>query len=250
MLSLKKSIGFLCAFFFLSSCGDRNEIDSINTDKLELITSFKINVPEPSGLAINNEGTLLYTVSDNTNKIYKLSTTGNLIQTFNYKGNDLEGVSMFTANKLLLAEERTKEIVEYNMSTGTSVKHKIAYDNSEDNSGIEGVAFNKNDNTIFILNEKKPGLLMRLRSNFTIVSKDELNFASDYSGIFHESSSNILWIVSDQNKTVNKCSLKGELIKSYPINVTKAEGIVVTNTKIYVVSDSDAKIYVYKKPIE
>ena len=189
-------------------------------------------------------------MSDNTNKIYKLSTSGNTLQTFNYIGNDLEGVSSFTENKLLLAEERTKEIVEYDMSTGSYQKHKIEYDNNDENSGIEGVAFNANDNSIFMLNEKDPGLLIRLRSNYTILSMYELNFASDYSGIFYESSSNNLWIVSDQNKTINKCNLVGELIESYPISVTKAEGITVTNDKIYIVSDLDSKLYIFKKPIE
>lgn len=237
----------IIAFAFFSSC-NTDEVE-VNNNQLELLASYKINVKEPSGLAINNDGTILYTVSDNINKVYKLSTTGNILQTFNYIGNDLEGVSVISDTKLLLAEERTKEIVEYNLSTGKSIKHKINYENNDSNGGIEGVAFNSIDNTIFILNEKKPSLLIRLRADFSIISKNELNFAGDYSGIFHEDSSNNLWIVSDQNKTLNRCTLTGELIKSYPINVTKAEGVVVTNNKIYVVSDSDAKLYIYKKPI-
>lgn len=239
-------IGFLT---FFSSCNhDNGEVKT--TNQLELLNSYNIKVAEPSGLAINNEGTILYTVSDNTNQIYKLSVTGNVLQSYNYSGNDLEGVSMFTSNSLLLAEERTKEIVEYNLSTGNYSKHKIVYENNDANSGIEGVAFNTNDNTIFILNEKDPGLLMRLRSNYTILATYELTFASDYSGLFFDKETNNLWIVSDQNKTVNQCSLKGELIKSYAISVTKAEGIAVTKNEIYVVSDSEAKLYVYKKPTE
>ncbi len=230
----------------LLSCSKDQDI--IQADELELIESFRIDVSEPSGLAIDNSGTILYTVSDNTNKIYKLSTTGNIIQTYNYVGNDLEGVSTFTGNKLILAEERTKEIVEFDMSSGSFVKHKITYENNNANSGLEGVAYNSNDGTIFILNEKDPGLLMRLRVNFTIISTDELSFASDYSGIFHDSTLNKLWIVSDQNKTINKCTLSGELIESYSTSITKLEGIVVTNDKIYVVSDAAEKLYIFKKP--
>ena len=250
MLQLKKNIviTILSIFLVFISCSKNNDV-SIN-NQLELIASYKTNVSEPSGLAINSTGTVLYTVSDNTNKIYKLSTAGNILQTFNYIGNDLEGVSLFTDTKLLLAEERTKEIVEYDMSTSSYQKHKIEYENNDENSGIEGVSYNANDNSIFILNEKNPGLLMRLRSNYSIISTYKLNFASDYSGIFYESSSNNLWIVSDQNKTINKCNLVGELIKSYPISVTKAEGIAVTNDKIYIVSDLDSKLYIFKKPIE
>lgn len=250
MISLKQVILVPVLYMLLTfvSCFKSDDVET--TNKLELINSFKINVTEPSGLAINKDGNFLYTVSDNINKIYKLSTTGNLIQTFNYIGNDLEGISTFTNNKLLLVEERTKEVIEYDMVNGSFNKHLIVYENQDENSGLEGITYNSNDQTIFILNEKDPGLLMRLRPNYTILETYKLNFASDYSGLFHESTTNTLWIVSDQNKTVNKCNLKGELIKSYPISVTKAEGIAVTSDKIYVVSDLEAKLYVFKKPIE
>jgi len=238
-------IGVLTLF---CSCSNQNEPIS-KVESLELLDSYQINVLEPSGLAINSDGTLLYTVSDNTNKIYKLSTIGNVLQTFNYVGNDLEGVSTFTNSKLLVVEERTKEVVEYDMGTGSFNKHKIDYENTDANSGLEGITYNENNDTIFILNEKDPGLLMSLRADYTILSKVELDFASDYSGIFYESATDNLWIVSDQSKTINKCTLSGKLIKSYPIKVTKAEGIAISNDKIYVVSDAEAKLYVFKKPI-
>ena len=247
MLLIKKDLLiFLLGLIFITSCSDNNE--DIPKDLLELEASYKIDVLEPSGLAVNSAGNVLYTVSDNTAQVYKLSTTGSVIQTFSYQGNDLEGVSTFTGNKLLLAEERTKEIVEFDMTTGVSSKHKINYENNSDNSGMEGIAYDNTSNTIFILNEKDPGKLLRLRTDFTVMAEYDLNFAIDYSGIFYESSSNNLWIVSDQNKTINKCTLTGELIKKYSISVTQAEGIAIANDKIYVVSDAEAKLYVFKKP--
>lgn len=247
LLQKKYLFVILFGWFFITSCSDNNE--DIPKDLLELEASYKIDVIEPSGLAVNSEGNALYTVSDNTAQVYKLSTTGNVIQAFNYVGNDLEGVSSFTGNKLLLAEERTKEIIEFDMSTGSALKHRINYENSAENSGIEGVTYNSADGTIFILNEKDPGKLIRLRADFTIIAEYDLNFAIDYSGIFYESTTNNLWIVSDQNKTINKCTLTGELIKKYSISVTQAEGIAIANNKIYVVSDAEAKLYVFKKPM-
>lgn len=232
---------------FIVSCSDDGS--DIPKDILELEASYRIDVAEPSGLAVSSTGDVLFTVSDNTAEVYKLTTTGDIIQKFNYKGNDLEGVSTFTGNNLLLAEERTKEIVVFDITTGASSKHRINYKNNDENSGIEGVTYNSIDGTIFILNEKNPGMLIRLRADFSIIAEYELNFASDYSGIFHESSSNNLWIISDQNKTINKCTLKGDLIKSYSISVTQAEGIAIANDKIYVISDAEEKLYIYKKPI-
>ena len=231
---------------FCISCSTNDDASSSN--KLELQASYNIDVSEPSGLAISGTGNVLYTVSDHTAKIYKLSTTGSVIQEFNYVGDDLEGISTFTDNKLLAVEERTKEIVEYNITTGTSVKHAINYENNDSNSGLEGISYNSNDQTIFILNEKDPGKLLKLNSNFTVLDEYDLNFASDYSGIFYENSSNSLWIVSDQNKTINNCTLSGELITSHSIGVTQAEGIAIFNDKIYVVSDAEEKLYVFTKP--
>jgi len=249
-MHLSKIISFtiiLMAFF--QACSKSKTV-VVADNELELISSNKINVLEASGLTINAAGSTLYTVSDNTSNIYELATDGTVIKEYVYNGNDVEGISMVSNNKMLLVEERTKEIVEYDLSSKTYNKQTIIYSNNDSNSGLEGIAINLNDNTIFILNEKDPGLLMRLRSDFSIIETYNLNFASDYSGIFHDKDLNILWILSDERKTVNKCSLKGVLIKSYSINVNKAEGIAVTNNTIYIVSDSNSTLYKFNKPIE
>ena len=242
MLFLKNAVIIFIAIIITPSC------DDLKKDNLELKTSYKIKVSEPSGLSINGSATELYTVSDKTSKVYKLSTKGDVIQTFDFKGSNLEGVSTYTENKLLLAEESIKEIVVFDMVTGGSSNHKITYKNNDRNSGIEGVTFDSNSNTIFILNEKHPGKLIRLRNDFSVLAMYDLNFADDYSGIFYENSSNQLWILSDQNKTVNKCTLRGELIESFKIKVSQPEGIAVTDNYIYIVCDEKAKLYVYKKP--
>lgn len=215
---------------------------------LELEASHKIKVKEPSGLAINDAGDVLYTVSDKTSKIYKMSTKGELIETIDCEGNNLEGVSSFTSNKLLLAEEGSKKIIVFDIETGQGSDHKIKYKNKDKNSGIEGVTYDSKSETIFIINEKNPGKLIKLGKDFSVLGTHDLDFADDYSGIFYENSSNQLWILSDENKTVNLCTLKGKLIESYKIGIKQPEGIVVTNKHIYIVSDAESKLYRYKKP--
>lgn len=242
------SIYSVLILVFAVSCSDDQEVIDPVTDQLELISKFKLDVLEPSGLAIDKSGTVLYTVSDNTNQVYKISADGEVIKTYSYSGNDLEGVSVYKDNKLLLAEERQKTIVVFDMSSGKTERYPISYDNNEANSGIEGVAYNTHDGSSFILNEKNPGLLIRLSSDFKVVRSYDLGFASDYSGIFFDKAKNDLWIVSDQSKTINHCTISGGLIKSYSVNINKVEGIALTNDKIYVVSDADAYLYVYKRP--
>ena len=231
-----------------SSCNNNEELNG--QGYLEQISSFSIDVPEPSGLAINSSGNILYTVSDNTNKVYKMSTTGVVLQAYDFVGNDLEGICSYTNGKLLVAEERTKKIIEFTMATGANSSHQMDYDNNDANSGIEGVTYNSSANVIYFLNEKNPGTLFKLNSVFSIINSYELNFANDYSGIFYEGSTNLLWIVSDQSQTINKCTTEGELLESYAINVNKPEGIVVANNKIFIVSDSQEALYVFQKPNE
>lgn len=247
MVFKKKLLALLCVHVFLFSCSNSNNIAPVQNE-LELLNTFSILVSEPSGLAINTDNSALYTVSDNSNKIYKLSMSGAILKTFSFVGNDLEGVSQFTDGKLLIAEERNKSIIEFEISSENFITHNIEYNNKEANSGIEGVTYNSNTSSIYILNEKDPGILMKLNSNFTIESTNELTFANDYSGIFYDKELNVLWIVSDKSKTLNKCKLNGELLKEYAIPVTKAEGVVVANNKIYIVSDSTEKLYTFKKP--
>lgn len=230
------------------SCSNKEEIN--NKIFLEQIARYSIDVPEPSGLAINSSGNILYTVSDNTNKVYKMSTTGVILQTYDFVGNDLEGICSYTNGKLLLAEERTKRIIELTIATGVNTGHQMAYDNNEANSGMEGIIYNGNENIIYFLNEKDPGKLFKVNSSFNILNSYNLNFANDYSGMFYEASTDILWIVSDESQSINKCTTEGELLDSFSINVNKPEGIALANNKIYVVSDSQETLYVFQKPNE
>ncbi len=248
MLQLKNILLVSCLLFLIVSCSEDDYTDNLLENSLDIEVSYNINVLEPSGLVFDFQDSVLYTISDNSGDIYKLSTKGNIIKTYSFGGDDLEGVSIYKEDKLLLAEERSKQLIEYNLSTGSSVSHYINYQNTSANYGIEGVAYKANDGTTFILNEKEPGKMLRLRADFSIIAEYDLNFASDYSGICYDESTNNLWIVSDQSKTINRCTLMGALIDKYSIRINQAEGIAVTNDKIYIVSDPESTLYVYEKP--
>ncbi len=52
------------------------------------------------------------------------------------------------------------------------------------NKGLEGITYNPQNNSFFVVNEKKPGLLLEIDSKGKTINKNELKFASDYSGLF------------------------------------------------------------------
>jgi uncharacterized protein YjiK len=237
-------------FYFLvltlfSCCED---MPKTQLEKLNLLSEVKISVVEPSGMSFNSNKTFLYVVSDNTAKVYKLSLSGALIGTLEYEGVDLEGVTVDSnTGDIIVVEERKREIVRLN-KYGKEIKRSfLDIENNKANSGLEGITFNKDNRHLYVLNEKDPGLLIELDGDGSILKQTELEFASDYSGIFYEENEKKLWIISDQSRTVTKCDLEGKKIISYKLNSSKAEGVVVDieAKKIYIVLDGMDKMQVY-----
>jgi len=231
---------------FISFC--KKESDTQNKEDLTLISKTKIDVKEPSGLSFNSDKSRLFTVSDNSNKLYKISLKGDVLQEYNYTGNDLEGVCFVENGKIILAEERNKNLVSYNYYDNTIQNHNINYENSQENSGIEGVCFDNIHNNFYIVNEKFPRKILTLNNNFNIIRQKDITFANDLSGIYYDNLQNELWICSDESKQIFVCDTLGYLLRKYSIDVNKSEGIAVNSEEktIYIISDSENTLYTYK----
>ena len=103
----------------LALCSVLTSTVALSQTTLTLANSYSISddVSEPSGLAYDKINNQLFSVSD-TGDIYRLSTTGRLLDTYDLSG-DLEGVFTYnTPNTLLVAIEDTYQIIEYNYVTG------------------------------------------------------------------------------------------------------------------------------------
>lgn len=238
---------FLCFFVLaLFSCND--SIPKVQLEKLILLNEKPISILEPSGLSFNADKSLLYVVSDNTAKVYKLSLKGAVLGSLEYEGEDLEGITVDpSSGNIFVVEERKREVVRLNKYGKEISRTTLDIENNKANNGLEGITFNNDNNHLFVLNEKNPGLLIELNETGKILKEIELDFASDYSGIYYESTEKVLWIISDQSRTVTKCDLEGNKIISYKLNSSNAEGIVVDpdSKKIYIVLDGMDKLQVY-----
>jgi uncharacterized protein YjiK len=70
---------------------------------------------EPSGLALDRQGTSLYTVSDDTKIIFNLDLQGRIIPDSSFLINikDLEGVAVTADDKMILAvQEESNSIIQ------------------------------------------------------------------------------------------------------------------------------------------
>ncbi|MCF6268564.1 MAG: SdiA-regulated domain-containing protein [Melioribacteraceae bacterium] len=233
--------------FLINSCSIEDSTVRQEGPFLKLIKEITIDVPEPSGLSLNSDYSELWTVSDGTNHIYKLSLEGRVLDELTYEGTDLEGIVYDSRdNSLWVVEERERVIVHVDISGNELSRHPITLLGSG-NSGLEGICL---DTTFshFVLNEKEPNLWAKLKNDFTTELQKEINEVNDLSGITFDKSSNTFWIVSDQSSLLFQWNIENGIIRQYNIKIDKAEGVAINPIKqiIYIVSDSEQKLYEFQ----
>ncbi|HUX94958.1 MAG TPA: SdiA-regulated domain-containing protein [Bacteroidales bacterium] len=207
-------------------------------------TSFVLNVFEPSGLALLTSGDALYVVSDKNGSVYRIDFTGNVLERLPFKGKDLEGIDVDKTTGEIWIVEESKQNIHHLSKDGNEIdKITAVHLDTKKGSGFEGIA--KNGDTLYILIEKDPGLLIKYCLSSKTWKDYPLSFAKDYSGIDYDTSDNSLWIVSDESKSLNHCDLNGRVISTQKIKVLQAEGVVVDRKGkcVWIVSDKAHTLY-------
>ena len=240
---------------------------------------------EPSGLALSHGGNALWTVSDDTNKIFKLSLDGNLKKKrcFKIPDNELEGIVLEPTGKFLFAINESKnEIIQIEIDSQDVSNRKrlstmsgyeaIAHFFSDNmvNKGLEGISWNSARGSLFVMKESSPGLLIEVSPDLqTILSHCVLNGDNgfltssmdseeiDFSDICYDPSRNCFWIISDKARSLflydgEKNSVLQSAVLAYMKKgeyreIEQAEGITINpvTNRLYVVSDKEAVLYVF-----
>ena len=246
---MKKGILIISTFVFLLIFA--NYIyQSDDASSLKLIASISLNVPEPSGLCFDEVSNTLWTVSDENSTVYNIDRNGKVIKSFKVNGIDLEGIGKINDSTLVTILERDREVVIVDTS-GKELNRFSINLKGEPNKGLEGVVFDRKSNRFFILNEKKPCLLVETDKEGKFISKTELKFAPDLSGIDISANNKELWITSDEAEKIYLINLSGKIIKEYKINIEQVEGIAVNQKEnhLYIISDPLEKLYIFSLPL-
>lgn len=219
------------------------------TEDLIPIREINLSVPEPSGLFYDNQEKVLWTVSDETSRIYKMDLEGNVLKEIEVEGFDLEGITKSNDSTLVTILERSRIVVFLDTSGVEHGRFELNL-TGEPNKGLEGITYNPSNSHFYILNEKKPRLLLQIDSANNVIEKSKLDFASDFSGIYYEGLSKTIWILSDEAETIFKCDENGKVISEYKINIEQAEGIAINpeDSLLYVISDPLEKLFIFKLP--
>lgn len=234
------------ALVMLLACGNSK---SAETAELRLVATHALSITEPSGLAIDESCTTLWTVTNNPDKVYQLDLQGAVVRTLKYTGEDLEGIAYDASDRTLwIVEENRREVVHLDLDGNVLSRHPLGL-TGERNSGLEGLCFD-DKGRIYVLNEKQPGLFIELNAELAIASRQEWTFAKDFSDLWFDRESGSFYVLSDKSQKLIRWSKQKGVLAEYALPYPKAEGIVCNDAtgEIYIVSDSENKLFVYQKP--
>ncbi len=213
---------------------------------LQLISVHSLSVVEPSGLAYSGQTQSFYMVSDANATIYRIDTTGNVLATIPIEASDLEGVTVSPNEDTLYVVEETPSLVSTFLANGTKISSFAVNVWTDPKHRLEGITRGP-DGRLYVLNEKYPTLLIAFADS-TEVWRRSLTYSSDVSDICYDSILDCFWVVSDESQSVLKMTRNGTLLGEWSTPAQQGEGIAVRGDKMYIVSDSEAKMYVFLKP--
>ncbi len=238
-LKVLLACGLLCA------CNSSSTSPKERAPQLTLLSSQAVDINEPSGLTGNAAGTVLWVVGNNPESVYRLEG-GQVVDTLAYEGDDLEGIVFDPSDSTLwVVEEKRREVVRLNLKGNVLQRRKVALD-GDSNNGLEGICIDGAGN-LYVLKEKKPGLLIALDADFSTKREYELDFAKDYSGLVYDPQRQRFWVLSHEDGELYLWDNRLGLISSHSLPAAKAEGVTLDGAaeRLYVISETDQTLYSY-----
>ena len=234
----------LVAAAVFASCGSHPAERTITP---RLVATHTLAVSEPSDLAIDPAGKVMWTVSNKPARVYQLDLDGNVLKTLKFEGADLEGIAYDATDRTLwVVEERIRELVHLSLDGEELGRFRLDLPGKK-NSGPEGICLDERGR-MFVVNEKEPGLFLELNAKRAIAKRKTLDFALDFSAIAYDPATGGFWILSDQSQKLFLWSRDRGVSAELALPFTKAEGVAVDRATglIYIVSETDNTLYVYR----
>jgi uncharacterized protein YjiK len=249
----KKLIPFLL-LLIMAGC-DRKDtmVSATGKDILQPISVFDMEVKEPSGLSFGESNQSLWTVSDPPdNKVYEIDLQGYILQTLSFTGDDLEGVAYDSLDQAIwIIEERKGEIVKLDIQGTELERHPVYMDITNTNNGLEGIAITVSKQ-FWVVNQNQPCELIELNSDFSIHNHFSFSFIGDLNGLCHDVVDGQFWMVSSTNRLLIHWNQSEGIMEQYNLPMRTPEGIAIdfNNNLAYIVSDSEAKLYVFQLKLD
>ncbi|MBC8193366.1 MAG: SdiA-regulated domain-containing protein [Candidatus Marinimicrobia bacterium] len=211
-----------------------------------------MDVSEPSGLTQDASGNFLYCVSDPpVNKIHKLDLAGNLIQTLDYVGQDLEGISYDTRDSTIWIVDEAETEITHLTETGQILSQTpINISIPDSKSGLEGICFRSGENDIHVIKQQNPATVVKIDSNLVTLDSKNFDKGIDITGICRGREPDEFLIISAGEKQLYEWTWEGGLLATYNFDVKQAEGVVydASSSLVYIVCDAESILYTFEFP--
>jgi len=251
--------------------------------KLRLLGSLKVydkdkGLKEPSGLALNPQTNTLWTVSDDTKRVFTLHLDGTVTrsQTPRLRETDFEGLTALPGGGLAAVREKSNEILIIAADDGRIRGcHPLSgmdgydavradFEDGPSGKGLEGITVDPATGAFYVVKERAPRLVLGIAPDLTSITAvhrltREIGFRArgvsdrklDVSGLAYDSGRRRLWIVSDTGRRLFLYDLATRRATSAKLTVQEdgalkplknAEGVALNadGTILFVITD-DAK---------
>ena len=185
-----------------------------------------------SGLTYDERRDHLWGVVNNPEELLALDKDGGFLARYPLRGfQDVEGVTYLGDDLLVLTEERKQSlvIVQVPRIAGplqrTDARSITLALNDEDNTGFEGVGYDRAGDRLFVVKEHSPRKLYEVRGlksslqgrfNLDVIDRqawiDQKIFASDLSSVHFDERTGHLVLLSDESKLLIELGQDGRLI--------------------------------------
>lgn len=211
-------------------------------DRLRKVDDHKLHVDEPSDLAF--AGGRLFTISDAHSKIYEIDDDGDVKSEIDIEGRDLEALAIDQDGDFVVADESRAKI--WHIAADGERHDPIEVPDADDgNSGIEGLAFDK-DGHLLVAKEKDPARLIEIDSDGDERRNEKIHFADDLSALAFNAKDKHLYALSDEDHTLYRLDSDWDVITAWKLPVKHPEGIAFDGDLLYIASDSEQRLYVYE----
>ena len=216
-------------------------------------TKYNVDVEEISGICLNKDKTALLAVGDQ-GVLKEINLNTMAVKTIWTRDADLEAITLDPrTNDLYLGIEYSQKV--YKLDAPDYQKHSSiiyvqeAIDKGYNNSGVEGIAYYKDD-MVFIGTQWGANLWI-YKLDGTMVSKTTLSgFADEIAGLDYDPVADWLWVIDSNYKKFYICTVEGKLLATYDVSfISNAESICVDRDRscVWVGSDeSSPKLYKFE----
>ncbi len=243
-------------------------VKNINPPSLDYILDYTSVIAcverNISGITFNPESGNFYVVSNEPEMIVEITVTGDCLIKYPLMDfDDTEDLFYMGDNKMLLVQERqrTVDLVKFDSNRITHLQSLAVQIDGELNKGLEGISYNSDSNTMFVVSEN-PQRLLKVSAWRPMKGFGKVEFVNtfwssyllgDYSAVTDSGRS--LFLLSDHSNRLLELDYDGSVKATLNLNseafgkstIPQAEGIAMDDNKvIYVVSEPNL-LYVYKR---